>query len=533
MKVFLLFVFACGAVWASTASDLAWEAHESEKEGDVVRAYALYSQAAVLDPGNKKYIARSIALRSAALAIAKPMPPNLDLKKALPDAPIVDQRENARNYITDEDLADIKRLLPPPVLEPAERTGDFAIQGPAREAFERTLKSCGLDTVFDGDYAETARIDLKLTNVSCREAIRALELASGSFVFAVAPRLAMVAKDTAQKRQEQERTIAVSVPLPEPVSVQEAQELARAVQQMFEMIKFAVDGGRRIAVMRDRASKVLPARRLFEQLLHRRAEVLIDVEFIEVQRNKEWMYGLRLPGRSELLNFGRFTNVTNPVTAFARYLTFGGGRTLFGFGVTDLELFASMTSGSSETLLKSTLRGIDGMPIDFHVGDKFPVVTAQYSGGDGFSPGTPTGFGFAPQIQFEDLGLTLKVTPYIHGDSEVTLKIESEFKVLTGQTNNDIPVIANRKFQGEVRLRNTQLAMVAGLISQTDIKAFTGIVGLSQIPGLGHALRQNTITRNRGEFLLVFKPRIIAHGPLDVASKRLWVGTETRPPPAL
>jgi hypothetical protein len=89
--------------------------------------------------------------------------------------------------------------------------------------------------------------------------VEALQLATGTFVVPVSPKMALLAKDAPNKRQELEHTLAVSVPLPYTTSVQDAQELARAVQSLMEIQKFGVDPNQRIAVIRDRESKVLPA----------------------------------------------------------------------------------------------------------------------------------------------------------------------------------------------------------------------------------------------------------------------------------
>jgi type II secretory pathway component GspD/PulD (secretin) len=106
--------------------------------------------------------------------------------------------------------------------------------------------------------------------------------------------------------------------------------------------------------------------------------------------------------------------------------------------------------------------------------------------------------------------------------------VESEFKVLTGQTNNDIPVIANRKYTGTVRLKAGEFAVAAGLISRNEARNIGGIAGLARIPIVGPALSTNGRDRTDGQTLLVLRPRIISAPPSERGGMELFTGTETR-----
>ncbi|MCP5118531.1 MAG: type II and III secretion system protein, partial [bacterium] len=134
-----------------------------------------------------------------------------------------------------------------------------------------------------------------------------------------------------------------------------------------------------------------------------------------------------------------------------------------------------------------------------------------------------------PTISFEDLGVVVKVTPHVHGDEDVTLEVEAEFKVLAGTALNGIPVIANRSFQGVIRLRNDEWAIMAGLVEAQEVRAISGLIGLSQIPILGPLFRRTTTDRNGNEALLVIKPTLVNLPPMELASPEIWTGTESRP----
>jgi type II secretory pathway component GspD/PulD (secretin) len=280
-------------------------------------------------------------------------------------------------------------------------------------------------------------------------------------------------------------------------------------------------------MIRDRVSKVRPAQMIFDQMLWDKAEVAIEMEFLEVNKNSSLSYGLRLPTSFPLVNFGRVLNSKPSIPAgFVNFLTFGGGKTFFGIGLTDAELFASMSRAASNTLLKTTLRSLEGQAATFHIGDRFPILTAGYFGaveteGQVFTP--------PPSFQFEDLGLSLKITPRVHGTGEITLEVESEFKVLGAGTVNGIPIISTRKFQSVIRLKDGEWAVMAGLLNTSEARNLSGIAGLSSIPYLGALFRNNTTNESEGQTLILFKPTLVNLPPSEAIIRSLWTGSETRP----
>ena len=507
-----LFVAAISA-WAA-AAQLYKDARKAEEAGEYSRAYLLYAQAAAQDPGNAEYWSRSQALRARALISTEPA--------------VIDAPAEPPETISEKELAEAREPLPPKELnaQPGRRAID--LRGDARALFEQTARLYGLDVVFDGEYQPGQPFRFRLDDADYRLALQALEAATSSFVVPLSDKLIMVFKDTAQKRLESEPTVAVVVPIPHPVTVQEAQELARTVQQTMEIQRFGVDNGRRLALLKDRISKVRPAQQLFEQLLRHKAEVVIEVEFLDVSANSSLEYGLRLPTSFALVNFGSIWNSKVSIPAgFTKFLTFGAGKTFIGLGITDAQLFASMSQSSATSLLKADLRATDGQASTLHIGDRYPILTSGYFGDTGGTDGEV--FRPPPSYSFEDLGLSLKITPRVHSTDEVTLEVESEFKVLSGSSVNDIPVISNRKFQSKIRLATGKWAILAGLVSRQEARTISGIAGLASLPVLGPLLRSTTSNKDNGEALLLLKPRVLSLPPSEIPTRQLWVGSEGRP----
>ena len=505
------------------AGKLYKEARKAEKAGQIARAYLLYANAAALSPQDPDIWLKAQALQSRAAMEAKVKPPAVSLRDLSTHLDGLDE-------VTLEDVAEARKPLPPVELEPSAGRQDFNLTGDARQLFEQVARAFGLDTVFDGDYPTAPKtIRFRMEQADYREALHALEAATGSFIVPLSEKLFLVVQDTPQKRNEAEPSVALTVDVPEPASSQDLIAMITAVQQTLALEKAAWDTQKNVVVIRDKISKAWPARQLFEQLLRPRAEVELQLEFLEVNSSDVVSYGLSLPSSFPLVYLGRVLNNQPSIPqGIAGLALFGGGRTLFGIGISDASLVARMSKSDGRTLLRAQIRSIDGMAASFHVGDRFPVLTGGYFGvvepdeqGQVYTP--------PPSFQFEDLGLSLKITPKVHGRDQLSLDVESEFKVLGGAGLNGIPIISNRKLDSQVRLDMDEWAIIGGLMTATEARTISGIVGLARIPVLGPLLRSNTKTDEERSILILIKPRLLMLPPSEKPTQALRVGSETRP----
>src|SRR5439155_19097740 len=107
-----------------------------------------------------------------------------------------------------------------------------------------------------------------------------------------------------------------------------------------------------------------------------------------------------------------------------------------------------------------------------------------------------------PSVSYEDLGLSMKAKPTVHGDGSVSLQLELQVRSLTGQSNNGVPVISNREYKGSINLKDGEPAVVAGQLSRTEQRSLSGIPGLGFIPGLNQAMTNNTLQENDDELMI-------------------------------
>jgi len=513
-------ILSLGALVAEeSARSFGRRAARAEKAGHIAEAILLYNQASAKDPRNANYAARSRSLTEKALR--QNLAPAAT-QEATP-APV------ANSLILDKDLREAESFRPPPELALGLGPYSFRLRGEPREVIEKAARDLGLEVQFDNDFPTgAAAIRFELNGASGVEAIEALGAATGAFFVSLQPKRMMVAKDSAQKRQELEPTVAVVLSLPEPASVQELQELGRAVQQTMELQKFSIDNGRRLVLIRDKISKVRPAQQMFEQMMGARPAVAIEIEVYELRRNRTLAAGLRLPTSTELFALAR-----NPVTGADVRLpalplsSARIGTPQLGITLGDAQLLASLLNTMGSRVQRAEIRTMHGMPAQFAVGERYPILTAGFFGGeptDGSTAVRPP-----PTFQFENLGLTLKATPYTHSMDEMTVEIEAEFKVLTGAQINGIPILANRKFNSTVRLSNGEWAMMAGVGSSSQTLAKAGPAGLIQIPWIGALFRRNTVELDESETIVMLRPRALALPPSEVVTRAIRLGSETHP----
>jgi Flp pilus assembly secretin CpaC len=508
-----------------SAAQLFAKGRKAESAGHMAEAYILYSKAAAMEPGNRDYWMRSQAVRTRAELeemLARPVSPPAPgtAAAALPQFPPP----------TAEDLAAARQPLPPTELKAQPGLQDFDLNGNAQQLFEAVARAFGLECIFDSDYQSGARMRFHLTGVDYRDALHDLEAVTGSFLVPLSDVRFMVVKDTAQKRIEREPMAAVIVHLSEATNQQQFTEIIRDVAQAMAIEHIAQDTQNNTVILRDRVSKVLPARDMFENFMRPRAQVTIEVRLLEVTRNSDITYGIAFPTQFPLTALTNWFNNTPSIPqAINGLLSFGGGKTLLGIGIMDAATAATMSVGTGNVLLDSAIRSVDGQPASLHVGDRYPILTSGYSGGTGTTAAGGSTYSLPPAFTFEDLGLTMKVTPSVHNVEEASLDIDAAFKVLSGTSVNGLPVISNRQIKSQALLKFGEWAMIAGLLNTQEARTIAGLAGLARIPFLGALTSTHDHSKDDDQVVILVRPRLLTPPPSAMRSWTFHLGSDTKP----
>jgi Flp pilus assembly secretin CpaC/tetratricopeptide (TPR) repeat protein len=114
-----------------------------------------------------------------------------------------------------------------------------------------------------------------------------------------------------------------------------------------------------------------------------------------------------------------------------------------------------------------------------------------------------------PGSEYEDIGLKIKATPYVHPDHEVTLQLEYELKALSGSNNNGIPIISNEQMSQTIRLKEGETSIVSGLMDNERTRSISGLPGLAKIPYLGYLFGTTNDSFTNNELLILITPRAL------------------------
>jgi hypothetical protein len=212
---------------------------------------------------------------------------------------------------------------------------------------------------------------------------------------------------------------------------------------------------------------------------------------------------------------------------------FSSGLALFGGGITQSALspsgataHLSLNSSDSRALDMIQLRLGDGEAGTLREGSRYPIQTSSFSslsaGASSIAGLTGAGTSSAlssllselsavpsvPQVEYQDLGLTLKATPNVMRNSDVALTIDLKIVALSGSSINDNPILNNRSYSGVVTLKRGEAVVVVSELDKSESRAVSGTPGFSEIPGLSN-LASNDNQKNYATLLIIITPHVI------------------------
>ncbi len=167
--------------------------------------------------------------------------------------------------------------------------------------------------------------------------------------------------------------------------------------------------------------------------------------------------------------------------------------------------------GDSDTkmLQNPQVRALDNQKATLKIGERVPVATGSFQpgiGGVGINPLVNT------QFQYLDVGVNIDVTPHVHADREVTLKISMEISSVVGQSSIggiSQPIIGQKKIEHEIRLKDGESSLIGGIMDDSQTRSLSGIPGLAQIPILKYLFGQTTQDHAQDETVFVITPHMV------------------------
>ncbi|MBI4459524.1 MAG: hypothetical protein HY648_05650 [Acidobacteria bacterium] len=428
-------------------------------------------------------------------------------------------------------------------LRPQRERATFHLRQPdAQTLYQAIAEAYGIHLIYDRDL-QRPRIasNFDLEEATLQEALDAAGSISHTFVAPLDEQTGIVTADTAQKRGEYERQVMASFHADAQTTPQQLTEISTALRTMLDLRRVVQDTRGNWITVAGRIRQATAAARFFQTLQKPAGEVVLEIEVWEVNSRRLRELGILPPqpfmfrylGQPQLvLELLRQLQTSGGLSGF----TFGKGRTLYGVTVPGVGAQANFSSSLVRSQQTLSLRASHGQAASLRVGQRFPLITATVSSRISVLGGAEEngGIGFIPAIQYEDLGVIAKVTPYLHADHEVTLQLEMGIRDLGSRDANNMPTITNREVKGQIRLLEGESYVVAGLRNNSEQRSTTGYPWLSRIPVLGALFGVKKRQQDETEFWLVIRPHIVRGSPAEeFASAAIFFGKElTGLPPA-
>ncbi len=519
-------------LWAGNpvAARLAKAARRAQDHGEVVRAYLLFAEAAARDPQTPAYAVSRDAMKPLADLMTKSnieSGTHKDIEDDIRSAEHPIPAGEGLPAAADADIARGDELASLPHLKIGPGTRDFNLRGDDKSLFTMVAHAYGVEPVFDPEFDSKPGLRFAVTQADFRAALDALTHSTQTFVFPIDEHHLFISRDTEMKRNEFEPQITLTVSLPNAIDGRDVVEAANAVRGTVGLHgTISWNGAGRQVVIRNHVTQARVERALLESLLLERPQVSFEVEFLTFDEDARYKYGISWQNTFQVLELGllkevkaqSFPALVNSVAL----LPFGGGATTFGVGLADAQLFATYTHSVGREIFRSNVTVSDGQTASLHVGDKYPIPTALYTGASQNSGGAYNPIG---QVTQEDLGLTLKIQPRIHADSAIGMQLEVEFKTLGATALNTVPIVNQRSFKGDVTLGENEWAIVGGMDEEDHTLARSTFPLLGDVRWLDQVFTQTTREHRISNTLVVIKPTITRLPMSETMSPQFLLGS--------
>lgn len=442
----------------------------------------------------------------------------------------------------------------PPELKPLSRE-PINLKMPntdPRVIFQTIGQLAGLSVIFDPSFTSRP-VTADLPNVTLEQALDAVALESGAFWKPVTSNIILVAQDSLEKRRALEDEEVQTFYLRNTTTPQELTEVVNLVRQLLDTPRILQVAGDNAIVMRATPDKLMLASKIISSIDKPKAEVVVQVDVLEARVDHERTLGIQ-PGQSIGLAFtprasvapGSSTNTSGSTSsssttqaASAAQVTLANLAHLssadYSVTLPGATLNALLTDSTTRIIQDPTVRIVDGATAKLNIGDKVPIATGSFQAGVGV--GVSGGAGLVnplvnTQFQYQDVGVNLEITPRIHPDGEVSMKLSVDVSSVTGQSNIggiQQPIISQRKLDpDEIRLRDGEVTILSGLITRSEAKSLSGWPGLARIPFFRYFFSSQDVQTQDDDVVIAITPHVVRMPSISQEDLRtLAAGTET------
>lgn len=367
---------------------------------------------------------------------------------------------------------------------------------PLKQVFELIARRSGLNFVFDKDVKADAKTSIFLKNSTVESAVYFLLVTNQLEQEVMDANTILIYPNVAAKLREYQEVLVKTFFLANA----DARQVANTLKTILKTRDVVADEKLNLVIVRDTPEAIRLAERLIAVQDVPEAEVVLELEILEVKRSRLLELGVAWPSSLTLspLSTSGGTGLT------ISDLNNLNQRTI---GINNLSVTANVnkTDGDANILANPRIRVRNREKAKFVIGDKVPVITTTISPGTG---------GFASEsISYLDVGLTVNVEPTIYLNNEVGIRISLEVSNLGAatitKTGSTLYQIGTRQASTMLQLKDGENQVLAGLINNEERSSGNKVPGLGDIPLLGRLFGSNKDDSQKNEIVLSVTPHLV------------------------
>ena len=398
-------------------------------------------------------------------------------------------------------------------------------------------RAAGVNILFDPDYT-SKHIQVDLNNVSLLDGLRIVGTMSNTYWRPVTSNTIFVAANTRAKHTELDESAVETFYLTNAWQQNDLNDVQTALRNVLPSAKVYGVASQNAIVMKGTPDELMLAQKLVNDLDKSRAEVVVDIAILEVSKNWEKTLGIAWPTSVGIALQAPGTSSTSSTTGTTTGTTGTTSSTsspslydLSHLKATDFAVTVGgatanllLTDDSTKILQNPRIRATDGQKATMKIGSKIPIATGSYGGG-GIGAGALGGVSSLvnTQFQYTDVGVNIEMTPTVHFNHDVTLKIKIEVSSKSGEvTISQVtePILSQRVVDQVIRLREGEASILGGLQDKEDSDNWSGIPGLSSIPILKYLFGSKDRKTTDDELVFLVVPHIVRSQSLDMLNLR-------------
>jgi general secretion pathway protein D len=378
--------------------------------------------------------------------------------------------------------------------------------------YKTIAKLAGINVLFDQDY-KPQKISIELNDVTLREALNVVALQTKTFWQPTSSNTILVAADTPAKRKDMQSTVMKTFYLRNVSTSSDLQEAANTLKGILDLTRMQLIPNQNAIILRGTQDQMVLAQKLLKDIDKPKPEVVIDIAVLQVSRDRIKTLGVNPPTSANIVMVPSATGGSGGSTGGS-----GGAFTLNSLGSLTANNFQVSIPGASLSFLMSDsdtkliqnpeIRALDNEKATLKIGDRVPVATGSFGAGGGFGGSALVN----TQFQYLDVGVNIDITPHIHSENEVTLKMTLEVSSVSGTQNIggiSQPVIGQRRIEHETRLEDGEVNLVGGILEDTETHSLAGYPWLTKVPILKYLFGQEDKERQENEIVFAITPHIV------------------------